>query len=338
MNKTEYIQVAVVTESSDMTSDTTFDRGTDNSVTYTENQQIPMDSQILQTTPLSREEIRAMIQQQVDSQVTSKVKDATEIPGLNIISLVIAIIAMVLMFATLRSKAADINRVSKVNSDLANRVKELEQKLETQEKNFKRELSQKLEKQDLKIELNRINQEINNLKRPMTSPISSINPQPISQNVARTIPVTSAITPSLSQIMMGKSATFINECNNLFATDASEYRNARDTLIHNYKLKGLKCRNYTELTNNPDIDPEFESPADSQISTSDYFAFEFDSDTFAVVPNIRNYTENDHTSKAMSKVFKSNFNGSVCNKIRVIKPAIFKGKWNLIERGELELG
>ena len=55
----------------------------------------------------------------------------------------------------------------------------------------------------------------------------------------------------------------------------------------------------------PEIPPEFAEI--SPVPSGEYWACEIEPGIFAVVPNIKMYTERYHIARAMSQVFKSKF-------------------------------
>ncbi|MBO4779299.1 MAG: hypothetical protein J5497_01535, partial [Selenomonadaceae bacterium] len=62
--------------------------------------------------------------------------------------------------------------------------------------------------------------------------------------------------------------------------------------------------------------------------------------TFAVVPNLKAYTENHHAERAVGLVFASNFDGGTYSRLHVRRAATFElvgDKWRLKQAGELFL-
>ncbi len=135
--------------------------------------------------------------------------------------------------------------------------------------------------------------------------------------------------------LLDKYADFISEFNELNAKEMTGYekQSARQNFVSKYNVKFFSCVNYNERMNNPNLEPEFAQ----QSGKGDYWAYEVEADTFAVVPNVSSYTENLHVARAMGEVFNSNFKDGNYSNIRVVKPAIFKGMWRLAEKGELVL-
>ena len=105
-----------------------------------------------------------------------------------------------------------------------------------------------------------------------------------------------------------------------------------------YKIQGFNCKNTTERINNPTLAPVFETT--KPVTDSDYWAYEVENDTFAVIPNVKNYTENHHTTRAMGEVFNSNFQSGIYNKIQVEDAAEFinsGNSWTLCKAGKIYL-
>lgn len=130
---------------------------------------------------------------------------------------------------------------------------------------------------------------------------------------------------------------FVAEYNALQKKTGLEARTAKQDFIKKFAVKAFNCTNFEARMNDPALAPVFsdaESPAMGR-----YWAYAVRGDIFAVVPNINPYEAQNHTAGAMGEVFASNFaNGSTYRSIAVVKPALFKGEWQLDERGELKLG
>ena len=141
-------------------------------------------------------------------------------------------------------------------------------------------------------------------------------------------------TPNLED----RYINFIQELNALLLKkNDAEAKTARDEFVKRYKVKAFSCANFNKLVNDPTLAPEFVDSAN--VHAGDYWAYEIDRDVYAVVPNVKTYTDTHHFARAMQQVFQSNFKtGNTYNDILIDKPAIFKGKWNISEVGKLELG
>lgn len=126
---------------------------------------------------------------------------------------------------------------------------------------------------------------------------------------------------------------FVDDFNALLEQSGYESKEARKKFLSKYNVIALSCTNYEERMNEPIPPPKFGRVVPQ---TSELWAYEFAPDTFAVVPNVKAYTENHHSARAMGVVFRSNFQNGTYNKIHVNKPAIFKGI-SLEKQGELRL-
>lgn len=135
--------------------------------------------------------------------------------------------------------------------------------------------------------------------------------------------------------LLDKCKNFIEDFNALNNFAPNEKRVKRNEFFNKYQIRAFNCKNFNERMNNPSLEPEFEIAA--QAINGEYWAYEVESNTFAVVPNVKNYNDNYHGARAMVFVFDSNFSGGNYANIRVVKPAIFKGMWRLGEKGELVL-
>ncbi len=110
---------------------------------------------------------------------------------------------------------------------------------------------------------------------------------------------------------------------------------ARDDFVRKYSAQSFTCVNSDELLAQPKTAPEF-------IFTEggEYWAIQLTDTSFAVVPNVKTYTEEIHNGRAMSQIFASNFVGSPCEKIRIEEPAFFESvgeTWTCKRKGKLNL-
>ena len=90
--------------------------------------------------------------------------------------------------------------------------------------------------------------------------------------------------------------------------------------------------------NNPKLAPEFSVA--SSVASGDFWACAVGENIFAVVPNLKTYTENHHAERAFGQVFESNFDGDTYSKIRVERAAIFElvsDKWKFKSAGKIIL-
>ena len=90
--------------------------------------------------------------------------------------------------------------------------------------------------------------------------------------------------------------------------------------------------------NRPKLAPKF-SLAESVVG-GDFWACEVEENIFAVVPNLKTYTENHHAERAFGIVFESNFEGGTYSRLRVERAATFElagDKWKLKSAGKIIL-
>lgn len=137
-----------------------------------------------------------------------------------------------------------------------------------------------------------------------------------------------------------KFKAFVDDFNKLVQQistigDPFEAKKISNEFMHRYQIKDFSCSNFEARVSEPVPPPQFNIS-----KNGDFWAYEYEPGTFAVVPSItvRNYRDNYHNQRAMGDVFDSNFETSkTYNKIFVNRPAIFKGMWNLSKKGNLEL-
>ena len=162
--------------------------------------------------------------------------------------------------------------------------------------------------------------------KPVEDPESYQNEQPTisetPQNNANAVP--------------DRCAEFVNEFNILHHQSGID---SREAFINKFNVIGISCVNASIRMEQPEIPPEFAEI--SPVPSGEYWACEIEPGTFAVVPNIKTYTERYHIARAMSQVFKSKFVvGNTYNLLGVKRPAFFtnNGKtWTMRSTGELAL-
>lgn len=134
-------------------------------------------------------------------------------------------------------------------------------------------------------------------------------------------------------------ANFINDFNALDKLSGFSARQAREKFLKRYKVRGFSCSNVEERMNSPKIAAKFlEIPS---TASGDFWACMVEGKEFAVVPNLKTYSENHHAERAFGQVFESNFDGGTYSKIRVEQAAIFELigiEWRLKSPGKLILG
>ena len=125
--------------------------------------------------------------------------------------------------------------------------------------------------------------------------------------------------------LMEKCADFVEEFNILHNKPSAI--SERDIFINKFNVIGVSCVNASVRADQPEIPPEFAEI--SPVPSGEYWAYEVEHNTFAIVPNIKTYSDRYHFARAMAQVFKSRF-----------EPGIFtkSGKlWHLHSPGELAL-
>ena len=133
-------------------------------------------------------------------------------------------------------------------------------------------------------------------------------------------------------------AKFINDFNALEKLSGFSGRQAREKFLRRYKIRALICANVEERMNNPKLAPKFSVA--SSVAGGDFWACEVEENLFAVVPNLKTYTENHHAERAFGLVFESNFDGGTYSKIRVERAASFEligVEWRLKSAGKIIL-
>ena len=131
---------------------------------------------------------------------------------------------------------------------------------------------------------------------------------------------------------------FLKEYNLLLEKTGYEAKTARDAFIEKYKVRGFKCANVDERINQPSLKAIFENA--ETVQRGDYWAIPISGNKFKVVPNVKNYTENYHTTRAMGEVFNSNFYSGNYAKIQVEDAAEFinsGNSWTLCKAGKIYL-
>ena len=131
---------------------------------------------------------------------------------------------------------------------------------------------------------------------------------------------------------------FVNDFNALTKLSGFSGRQARERFLRRYKVQAFTCANVEERMNRPKLAPKFSEA--SSIAGGDFWAFNVDGNIFAVVPNLKTYTENHHAERAFSLVFESNFDGGTYSRLRVERAATFElvgDKWKLKTAGKIIL-
>ncbi len=131
---------------------------------------------------------------------------------------------------------------------------------------------------------------------------------------------------------------FVNDFNALEKLSGFSARQAREKFLKRYNVRALICANVEERMNRPKLAPKFSEAA--SVAGGDFWAVEIEKNLFAVVPNLKTYTENHHAERAFGIVFESNFDGGTYSRLRVERAATFEivgGKWKLKSAGKIIL-
>jgi len=275
-------------------------------------------------------EIKTQIAQ-FKPEIQTKIDDASNIAGINTSYFAIGgiVLAVVTFIVCLIIKSGAQSKIDELTANLKERNKEISH-LGSVINNLENDKINKLESKIKSLE-QKIKSLENNQPVHPSQPAATITMQKSNNNynppqVIRREPT--------SPTLMDKCTDFISAFNALSNKSAGESITAREEFAKKFKLKSFICDNSEMLINNPNLNPVFAEES----FDGDYWAYEVEPNTFAVVPNVTTYTEDLHIARAMGKVFDSNFVvGRNYSVIRVTKPAIFKGMWNLETRGRLEL-
>ena len=132
--------------------------------------------------------------------------------------------------------------------------------------------------------------------------------------------------------------SFVNDFNVLERLSGFSARQAREKFLRRHKIRAFSCGNVEERMNRPKLKPQFVD-VDS-LTSGDFWACAVEENIFAVVPNLKTYTENHHAERAFGLVFESNFAGGTYSRLRVERAAIFElvnNVWKLKQSGKIVL-
>ena len=130
----------------------------------------------------------------------------------------------------------------------------------------------------------------------------------------------------------------MNDFNALEKLSGFSGRQAREKFLRRHKVRAFSCTNVEERMNRPKLAPKFSEA--SSIAGGDFWACHVEGNLFAVVPNLKTYTENHHAERAFGLVFESNFDGGTYSRLRVERAATFEltgDKWKLKQAGKIFL-
>ena len=131
---------------------------------------------------------------------------------------------------------------------------------------------------------------------------------------------------------------FVNDFNALEKLSGFSSRRAREKFLSRHKVRAFACVNVDERMNRPTVAPKFLET--SSAAGGDFWACAVDGNIFAVVPNLKTYTENHHAERAFGAVFESNFDGGTYSRLRVERAAVFEftgGEFKLKRAGKIFL-
>lgn len=232
--------------------------------------------------------------------------------GVGAIALIALVLGIVMVTSAARKEALERLRksFSEREEENSNKIAELNRKIFA-----------------LESRLSEIQAEPKISSAPQTFPSNVI---PLNNTVREREPV---YTPPPKPSLEEKYAEFVQEFNALANLSGYDAKKANENFRQKYNIQSFVCTNAEMRVKSPPPPAEFgDNP------NGNYWAFEVESGIFAVVPKVKTYTANLHSDQAMGEVFSSNFQtGSTYNKIRVVKPAIFNGKWALETKGQLVL-
>ena len=165
------------------------------------------------------------------------------------------------------------------------------------------------------------------LKLFLTHPTSNISPKKISD--------TEKISSRDTDLV---GTGFVNDFNALEKLSGFSSRQAREKFFRRHKVRAFVCGNVEERMNRPTLAPKF---VETSSTSGDFWACAVDGNIFAVVPNVKTYTENHHAERAFGAVFESNFDGGNYSRLRVERAAVFEftgNEFKLKRPGKIFLG
>ena len=222
-----------------------------------------------------------------------------------------SLIAIILAFVLNRGLSDRMNQKSGHNSEKVDDLKDIIAKLENEVNILKSEL--RLQRQALE----------NNLTSSPEKVVLDKFPSPEKKVIHPAPPPKE------------KWLNFVQDFNSLSNQSGYDAKKASEEFLKKYAIQAFRCKNFESRVNISSTEPQFDT---TSTQNADFWAYEFKAGTFAVVPKAKTYTDNHHTERAMGEIFQSNFkHGGTYDEIRVEKPAIFRGKWNLEKPGILEL-
>ena len=261
------------------------------------------------------------LQQQV-TDLQTEIGNKTSLLGIdtgNILvgSVVVELILFILILFLILRLSNEQNRSSRMITKQKEKIEDLTRKVEKLERNAEQQ----------------------KMSAPVTNWSAPPKPVPETQHFNAPRPIERPPEPR-PLTAEDKYKDFVKDFNALVGQSGMNLKNARSDFMRKYNVQTFTCTNFEARMNEPVPAPIFDSA--NSAANPDYWAYEFESGVFAVVPNVKIYSDNHHTARAMGEVFTSNFTaGRTYSDITVEQPAIFdcsETTWILKRKGILRLG
>ena len=176
----------------------------------------------------------------------------------------------------------------------------------------------------------------NNLTKNTPPPSDSVRTPNLAVNSAQK---NTAVRPSEEKPRnLFSGVDFITQCVKEFnAADETNPAQSRGAFARKYNVMAFSCTNANERLNNSSLKPQFGGV--SSINSGEYWAVPLGENRYAVFPNVKAYSWNIHSLRAMSYFFNAvNFDAdSTYNKIFVDSPAEMYGNFECTVKGILRL-
>ena len=154
-------------------------------------------------------------------------------------------------------------------------------------------LSKRLTKQDERIEALTHNAAQQKMFAPVTN--WPAPPKPVVETQIFSAPRPIERMPEPRPITAeDKYKDFVKDFNALVGQSGINLKNARSDFMRKYNVQTFTCTNFEARMNEPVPAPVFDSA--NSVANPDYWAYEFESGVFAVVPNVKIYSDNHHTA------------------------------------------
>ena len=230
------------------------------------------------------------------------------------VALIVALIALILVAAALLKAYLD-------NDTLKQNVRMI------------RELKMKIGEQEQKIARLSGHVEAVGMRQYQAEQVRPAAPEPR----PAAIPQQPLRQESPEEQLRNRLNSFVQEYNALMSqrNNSMAARDAKRQFVQDNRLRGFDCVNYEARMNHPEQAPIF---AENGNPAQAYFwALQLQGDQYAVVPNLKAYEGQVHQTGGMKEVFDSNYQAGSYAGIMVLKPAIFSGLSQLLQKGQLRL-